>query len=118
MITLYGIKNCDTVKKARKWLEAEGVAHTFHDFRKDGFDGALVTRLADALGHEAMLNTRGTTWRKLLDADKADMTREKAFALMVQHDALIKRPVWEKNGEYRLGFAAKDAAAIAEWVEA
>ena len=118
MITLYGIKNCDTVKKARKQLEAEGVEHTFHDFRKEGLDVALVERLEAALGWEALLNTRGTTWRKLSDDEKADMTAVKARALMVAHDAIIKRPVWERNGDYRLGFAVKEQAAIMGWAKA
>lgn len=118
MITIYGIKNCDTVKKALKWLEAEGVDHKFHDFRKDGFDKALVESFAGALDLDVLLNTRGTTWRKIPDEEKAAMTAEKAIDLMVAHDALIKRPVWEKAGEYRLGFAAKDMDAIAAWVKA
>lgn len=117
MITLYGIKNCDTVKKARKWLEAEGVAHTFHDFRKDGLDAAMMERFEAALGWEALLNTRGTTWRKLADEDKAGVDATKAKALMVVHDAIIKRPVWERAGDYRLGFAPKDQDAIKAWVK-
>lgn len=118
MITIYGIKNCDTVKKALKWLEAEGIDHKFHDFRKDGFDKALVEKFASALDIDALLNTRGTTWRKLSEEDKADITTEKAIGLMAAHDALIKRPVWEKAGQYRLGFAAKDMDAITTWVKA
>ena len=117
MITLYGIKNCDTVKKARKWLEETGVDHKFHDFRKDGFDETLVSRLEGALGWEALLNTRGTTWRKLDDADKADMNTGKAISLMAAHDAIIKRPVWEKSGDYKLGFAPKDQEAIKAWAQ-
>lgn len=118
MITLYGIKNCDTVKKARKWLEEAGVEHRFHDFRKDGFDAALVASLEAGLGYEALVNTRGTTWRKLDDADKADLNAEKAKALMLAHDAIIKRPVWEKGGDYRLGFAPKDQNEIKAWAQA
>jgi len=117
MIIIYGIKNCDTVKKARKWLEETDIAHRFHDFRKDGLDAAMVARFEAALGYEALLNTRGTTWRKLEDADKADMNADKARALMAAHDAIIKRPVWEKAGDYRLGFAAKDQDALKAWIE-
>lgn len=117
MLTLYGIKNCDTVKKARKWLEEAGVEHKFHDFRKDGFDAELVAGLEAGLGYEALVNTRGTTWRKLDDADKENLDAEKARALMLAHDAIIKRPVWEKSGEYRLGFAPKDQDAIKAWVQ-
>jgi arsenate reductase len=116
-LTVYGIKNCDTVKKARRWLEEEGVEHRFHDFRKDGFDSALVSKLEAGLGWEALLNTRGTTWRKLDDADKADMNSDKAQALMAAHDAIIKRPVWEKAGDFRLGFAAKDQEQIKAWAK-
>ncbi len=118
MITIYGIKNCDTVKKARKWLEAEGLEHRFHDFRADGIDAALVARFVDALGFEAVLNTRGTTWRKLSDTDKADVDSKKACTLMLANEALIKRPVWEKGGDYRLGFAAKDMDALRAWLKA
>lgn len=115
MITLHGIKNCDTVKKARVWLAEAGIEHRFHDFRKDGIDAALLDRFEAALGWEALLNTRGTTWRKLDDAEKSDMNTSKAKALMMVHDAIIKRPVWAKGGEYRLGFAVKDQDAIKEW---
>lgn len=117
MLTIYGIKNCDTVKKARKWLEGEGVVHTFHDFRTDGLDDALMARFVAALDWEALLNTRGTTWRKLGDAEKADMDEAKAAALMVAYEATIKRPVWEKAGEYRLGFAPKDQDEIKAWAK-
>jgi len=117
VLTLFGIKNCDTVKKARKWLEEAGVPHVFHDFRKDGLDAAMISHFEAALGWEAVLNTRGTTWRKLDDADKEDMDAAKATALMLAHDAIIKRPVWEKGGDYRLGFAAKDQEEIKDWAK-
>ena len=117
MLTLYGIKNCDTMKKAMKWLEGESIAYQFHDYRKDGIDVAMLGKFSDALGWEALLNTRGTTWRKLDEADKADRNEAKAIALMVANDALVKRPVWQKGDEYRLGFAAKDQAEISEWLK-
>jgi len=117
MLTIYGIKNCDTVKKALKWLQEEAVDHTFHDFRKDGLDSEMVTRFEAALGWEALLNTRGTTWRKLEEADKADMDAAKAKSLMEAHDAIIKRPVWERDGEYQLGFAPKDQDMIKAWAK-
>ncbi|MCJ9429394.1 ArsC family reductase [Kordiimonas marina] len=116
MIVLYGIKNCDTVKKARAWLEGADMPYHFHDFRVDGLNEAMMDRFIAALGWEALLNTRGTTWRKLPEEDRADMTEAKAAALMLAHEALIKRPVWEKDGEYRLGFAAKDHDALTDWV--
>lgn len=116
-IKIFGIKNCDTVKKTRKWLETEGVEHTFHDFRKDGLTEDMVEAFVSALGWEAVLNRRGTTWRKLPEAETANMDEAKAKALLLAHDALIKRPVWEKGGEYRLGFAAKDLDVIDAWVK-
>ncbi len=116
MLTLYGIKNCDTVKKARKWLESTGIDYRFHDYRTDGIDGELLLGFAANLGWESLLNTRGTTWRKLDEADRQDVDEAKAIALMVANDALVKRPVWQKDGEYRLGFAAKDADEIKAWV--
>jgi len=117
MIILYGIKNCDTVKKARKWLDDMGVPYRFHDFRKDRLDEAVAKRFEAAMGYEALLNTRGTTWRKLADIDKTDMTSAKAVALMLLHDAIIKRPVWEKDGDYRLGFAAGEQETLRQWIE-
>jgi len=117
MLTLYGIKNCDTVKKARAWLSEAGIDHQFHDYRKDGVDVALLERFENAFGWEALLNTRGTTWRKLDDAEKAEMDKTKALRLMAAYDAIIKRPVWEKDGDYRLGFAAKDQDAIKAWAK-
>lgn len=116
MLTLYGIKNCDTMKKAMKWLDSEGVDYTFHDYRKDGIDETLLKAFTGGLEWEALLNTRGTTWRKLDDADKAGMTEAKAITLMAANDALVKRPVWQKGDDYRLGFAAKDQSEIAAWL--
>lgn len=117
MIILYGIKNCDTVKKARAWLVEADIEHRFHDFRKDGIDAALLDQFDAALGWEALLNTRGTTWRKLDDGAKSDMNKTKAIGLMMEHDAIIKRPVWVKNDEYRLGFALKEQDALKEWAK-
>ena len=102
--TLNGIPNCDTVKKARKWLEAQGIEHRFRDFKKDAPSADEVGGWADAAGWEVLLNKRGTTFRKLDEGDKADLTREKAIALMVQHPSLIKRPVLEHEGGLLVGF--------------
>ncbi len=115
MLTLYGIKNCDTVKKARKWLEGADIDYHFHDYRKDGIDAELIAGFAAHLSWESLLNTRGTTWRKLDDADRQDVDEAKAIELMAANDALVKRPVWQKDGEFRLGFAAKDADEIRAW---
>ena len=91
-LTLYGIPNCDTVKKARRWLDEHGVAYAFHDYRKDGLDPAMLDRWVDALGWEKLLNKSGTTFRKLPDADKAGIDAAKAKALMLDQPARI---VWD-----------------------
>lgn len=107
MITIYGIKNCDTCRKALKWLDAEAIAHRFHDFRADGLAPEDVTRWVDAAGWETLLNRRGTTWRKLPDADKDGVDEAKATSLMQANPTLIKRPVFDLGGEIVVGF--KDA---------
>lgn len=104
MITLYGIPNCDTVSKARKWLDAEGIAYRFHDFRKDGADEAQIAAWADELGWEVLLNRRGTTWRKLPDADKDGIDAAFAVRLMVAYPAMIKRPVFDLGARRLVGF--------------
>ncbi|MBX7532659.1 ArsC family reductase [Qipengyuania sp. 1XM1-15A] len=103
-IQLYGIPNCDTVKKARKWLDANGIDYAFHDYKKEGADAAKLERWSDAAGWEVLLNKRGTTFRKLDDADKADIDRAKAIALMTEHPSMIKRPVAEHSGGVLVGF--------------
>jgi Spx/MgsR family transcriptional regulator len=107
-LTLYGIPNCDTVKKARTWLGAAGVAYTFHDFRKDGLEPATLQRWIDAVGWEKLLNKAGTTFRKLPDADKAGLDAAKAKALMLDQPAMIKRPVVEAADGVSVGFSAGD----------
>jgi arsenate reductase (glutaredoxin) len=92
-VTVYGIANCDTVKKARNWLEAHGVAHTFHDYKKSGVDAAKLASWCETEGWETILNRAGTTFRKLSDTDKAGLTSDKAIALMIAHPSLIKRPI-------------------------
>ena len=111
-ITINGIPNCDTVKKARKWLEAQGLEHAFRDFKKHAPSADEVGGWADATGWEVLLNKRGTTFRKLDEGDKADLTRDKAIALMVQHPSLIKRPVLEHETGLLVGFKE------AEWKDA
>lgn len=96
-IHLYGIPNCDTVKKARVWLDGRGLEYAFHDYKKEGVDPAKLGRWADRLGWEALLNRRGTTFRNLDEADKAGIDRARAIALMLQHPSLIKRPVAEHD---------------------
>jgi len=104
VITVHGIPNCDTVKKARVWLDARGVAYAFHDYKKLGVDADTLSRWADELGWEPLLNRVGTTFRKLPDADKADIDRAKAIALMIVQPSLIKRPVVEGDGVLLVGF--------------
>jgi Spx/MgsR family transcriptional regulator len=109
--TLYGLKNCDTCRKARAWLDQQGHSHRFHDFRADGLDAALLARFEAALGWEALLNRRGTTWRGLPEADRDGADRDKALALMLAHPALIKRPVLVAGDEILVGFSADQYTA-------
>lgn len=103
-LTVYGIPNCDTIKKARTWLEAHDVAYAFHDYKKAGIDEAQLTRWIDAIGWEPLLNKRGTTYRKLSDGDKADIDAAKAARLMAANPSMIKRPVIEGAGDMIVGF--------------
>lgn len=112
MITLYGIPGCDTVKKARAWLDARGIGYAFHDYKKEGTDPATLRTWVAARGWETVLNRRGTTFRKLPDGDKADLDGAKAVALMEAHPSAIKRPVVELEGGLLVGFDA------AEWEQA
>ena len=111
-IHVYGIPNCDTIKKARKWLDAQGLEYSFHDYKKEGADVGKLASWCDAAGWEVLLNKRGTTFRKLDDADKADLGRDKAIGLMVDHPSMIKRPVVEYDGGLLVGFS-EDAWAAA-----
>ncbi|MCL1114099.1 ArsC family reductase [Shewanella basaltis] len=110
-MTLYGIKNCDTVRKARKWLEAEKIDYTFHDFREDGLTTDMVNQWVSTVGWEVLFNKRSTSFRSLNDADKADITQDKAIALMVEHPTLIKRPVLVKQNNILIGFKAEQYQA-------
>ena len=105
MSTLYGIPNCDTVRKARKWLEANGIDYTFHDFRKNGLDEKQLQRWVKELGWETLLNKRGMMWRKLPDAKKDNLDEKKATAIMLAEPAIIKRPVLDLGKNRHVGFA-------------
>ena len=105
MITVYGIKTCDTVRKALKWLDAQGIEHAFHDFRADGLDSVTVQRWVDAKGWESVLNKRSTTWKQLSAADKDGLDASRAVALMVAHPTLVKRPVFELDNAILQGFS-------------
>ncbi|WP_375271992.1 ArsC family reductase [Sphingomonas sp.] len=103
-VTMYGFPNCDTIKKARAWLSDRGVAFGFHDYRKDGLDRALLDMLIDRIGWEVLLNRAGTTFRKLPDAERADLDRERAAALMLAQPGMIKRPVLVTGDATEVGF--------------
>ena len=107
MLTMYGIKNCDTIKKARRWLEARGVEYQFHDYRADGLDREMLNSFIAELGWEALLNTRGTTWRKLDESVRAGINNaDAAAALMLEMPAIIKRPLLCAPGQpMLLGFS-------------
>lgn len=109
MITLYGIKNCDTIKKARRWLDDNHVDYRFHDYRVDGLDADLMQKFIAELGWEALLNTRGTTWRKLEENHRARINNaDSAAALMLEMPAIIKRPLlWAPGKPMLLGFNEK-----------
>ena len=103
-LTMYGIKNCDTVAKARKWLEDRGQAYVFHDYKASGIDRPRLEAWVDELGWEPLLNRAGTTFRKLDDADKQGIDREKAIGLMLANPSMIKRPVLEQGSKILVGF--------------
>lgn len=101
---MYGIKNCDTVKKARTWLDGKGIVYRFHDFRVDGLDAPTLALWRDALGWEKLLNKSSTTFRGLPDDDRNGLDAEKAAALMLAYPTMIKRPVLDVDGRFMVGF--------------
>ena len=108
MIVVFGIPNCDTVKKARAWLSSQGVAHEFHDFKKHGLDNQLLAHWAQTVGWQTLLNRQGTTWRKLDAAAQATvLDGASACQLMLNHTSLIKRPVVQWPGRLSVGFDAR-----------
>jgi arsenate reductase (glutaredoxin) len=102
--TLYGIPNCDTVKNARRWLDAAGIVYAFHDYKRSGVDAAKLAAWCDVLGWEVVLNRAGTTFRKLPDADKVGLDRNAAIRLMCAQPSLIKRPALECPNGVLIGF--------------
>ena len=108
MTTLYGIKNCDTIKKARKWLEANAIEFTFHDVRKDGLSETQLQQWVDELGWEILLNKRGTTWRQLSDDVKNNIDKKSAIRVMLENPAIIKRPVLDLGSKRIVGFKEAD----------
>ncbi|MET3853149.1 ArsC family reductase [Rhizobium sp. OAE497] len=109
--TIYGIKNCDTMKKARTWLDEHDAAYDFHDYKASGIDRAHLEAWIDKAGWETVLNRAGTTFRKLPDAERENLTREKAIALMLAQPSMIKRPVLEHDGKLLIGFKPEAYAA-------
>lgn len=101
---LYGIKNCDTMKKARLWLEGHGIAYVFHDYKTEGVDRSKLQSWLGEIGWETLLNRAGTTFRKLPDKDREGLTEKKAIALMLAQPSMIKRPVLETGGKVLVGF--------------
>ena len=114
MTTLYGIKNCDTMKKARAWLDGRGVAYEFHDYKAAGIDRQRLERWSGAVGWQTLLNRAGTTFRKLPELDKTDLDERKALALMIAQPSLIKRPVLETAGRVVVGFTPEVYATLAK----
>ncbi len=112
MTTMYGIPNCDTIKKAKKWLESEGVEFQFHDYRKQGIDAEMVTTFCQQLGWEQVLNKRGTTYRQLSQEQKDSLNEQTAIALLVEQPAMIKRPILVVENQYYLGFKADQYTTI------
>jgi arsenate reductase len=104
MLTLYGIANCDTVKKARAWLEQHGVDYHFHDYRKAGIDAATLKRWCREFGYESVVNQRGTTWRKLSESARSNLNEARALRLMQEQPSLIKRPLADTGSRLLLGF--------------
>ena len=103
-VTIYGIKNCDTMKQARAWLDGHGVAYAFHDYKAQGIERARLEAWARDVGWETLLNRAGTTFRKLPDKDKGGLNERKALALMLAQPSMIKRPVLDTGGKLLVGF--------------
>jgi arsenate reductase len=110
-ITIYGIKNCDTMKKAGAWLDKKGVAYDFHDYKTKGIERDQLERWAKKVGWEILLNRAGATFKKLPDKDKESVTEKKAIALMLAQPSMIKRPVLDLGGKLLVGFKPEQYAA-------
>ena len=111
-VTIFGIRNCDTMKKARAWLDDHGIAYAFHDYKVDGIDPARLQGWIDILGWEPLLNRAGATFRNLPDADKTDLDADKAKRLMLAQPSMIKRPVLDVDGRLTVGFRAEVYAGV------
>lgn len=111
-VKLYGISHCDTMKKARQWLQVQGIEYRFHDYKQHGVDIALLCRWVDVLGWEALLNRRGMTWRRLPETDRVGLDRDKVIWLMQANPSLIRRPVLVKGDIVEIGFSPVRYAEI------
>jgi Spx/MgsR family transcriptional regulator len=111
-VDLYGIPNCDAMKKARAWLAAHGIDYRFHDYKVEGVDRALLTAWSRVVGWETLLNRAGTTFRKLPEASKKDLDERKALALMLEQPSMIKRPVLETGKTLLVGFSPETYSAL------
>ncbi len=111
-VTIYGIKNCDTMKKAVTWLEAHGIEYSFHDYKKAGIDSVRLQNWLKQVSWDTLINKRGTTWRKLADDAKDNVDNDKAIELMMDNPSLIKRPVLDIDGKIHLGFKADHYASL------
>ena len=109
-ITIYGVKNCDTMKKARGWLDSHGIAYHFHDYKTDGIERSRLEGWLGEIGWETLLNRAGMTFRKLPDKDKAGLNEKKAIALMLDQPSMIKRPVLDIGGQRLVGFKPEEYA--------
>ena len=112
LLTLYGIASCDSCRKARKWREGQSYEFQFHDLREDGLDIQMLEQWAKRISWEKLLNTRSLTWRKMPEVDRADMTKDKAIASMLEHPTLVKRPVLECSMFIAVGFSPENYKAI------
>ena len=113
-ITIYGIKNCDTMKKARAWLDAHKVGYAFHDYKSAGIERAQLEHWAKQVGWEVLLNKAGTTFKKVPDAKKANLDEKKAIALMLDQPSMIKRPVLDIGGKLTVGFKPEVYAKVVQ----
>jgi arsenate reductase len=107
VLNVYGIRSCDTCRRARKYLAENEIAYGFHDLREDGLDNQMLERWAGRIDWQKLLNRKSLTWRKIPEIDRANMTREKAFAAMIEAPTLVKRPVLEHKAFFAVGFSEK-----------
>lgn len=111
-VTMFGIPNCDTIKKAKKWLDSQDISYQFHDYRKQGIDEQLVRRFCQELGWETVVNKRGTTYRQLSDEQKQSLNEQSAITLLIEMPAMVKRPIISVNNQLHIGFKPEQYAKI------